>query len=67
MPKKHVLTPLLPCFKVKVKDWGEGQRSWSRPRVKVKGQISGDQQSILGARLWRVQKSAVKVITSLGF
>ncbi len=32
MPKKRVLTSLLPCYKVKVKGRGQGQRSGSRSR-----------------------------------
>ncbi len=49
--KNHVLTSLLPSFKVRVKII-----------LKVKGQIqiSGWQQSILGARLCRVQQRAQK-------
>ncbi len=44
----------------------EGQWSGSRSKVEVKGQgpISGAQQSILGARLCRVQQKAITVITS---
>ncbi len=34
-------------------------------RVKVKGQISGAQRSIIGARLCRVQQRAMRVITNL--
>ncbi len=35
--KNHVLTSLLPCFKVKGR--GQGQRSVSRVKVKGRGQI----------------------------
>ncbi len=50
------------CFKVNVKGQGQGHRSGSRSWIKVKGQgqISGAQQSILGARLCRVQQRAIK-------
>ena len=50
---------------------GQGQRLESRSKVgsrscvKVKGQISGVQRSILGDRLCRVQQRAKIVITSL--
>ncbi len=36
-------------------------------KVKGQGQLSGAQRSILGARLCRVQKRAIGVITSLRY
>ncbi len=67
--KKRVLTSLLPCFTVKVIVLGQGQRSGLRSFVKVKGQgeTSDTQQSILGARICRVQQRAIRVITSLRY
>ncbi len=58
-------TSLLPCFKDKVKGRGQGQRSGSRVKAKSQGQISGTQQSILGARLCRLQQRAIEVMSSL--
>ena len=62
--KNCVFTWLLPCFKVRIKGRGQGQRSGSRSWVTVMGQGQGAQQSI-GARLCRVQQTAIGVITSL--
>ncbi len=63
--KKCVLASLLACFKVNGR--GQGQRSGSRSN-------SGTQQSMLGARLSRVQQRAIttnleqrRIITSPSF
>ncbi len=58
--RNHVLTSLLPFFRVKVKGRGQGHGSRSKVKVKGQGQICGAQWSILGARLCRVQQRAKK-------
>ena len=61
MPQNRTLTPVLPCFGVKVKGWGQGQRSGSRHESRSRSNVWCATVDIRGSALPSAQRAMAEV------